>query len=93
MASKLWTIAAPVTLALLTSVAFAAEPEGQRDDGLWLGLDFLVPNTRATCLQGNGTILCTSSRLLPDPEACPPGESLIRMRRFGNLSHVCAPSE
>ena len=44
------------------------------------------------CLQGLGTINCSSIRLAPDPEDCPVGESLITVRRYGYLSHVCAPS-
>jgi hypothetical protein len=44
------------------------------------------------CLQGFGTIKCSSIRLAPDPEDCQAGESLITLRRFGYVSHVCAPS-
>ena len=92
MPSKLLIIAATGALALLASMAFAAELEEQQDEGPWLGLDFVVPNTHTTCLQGFGTIECTSTRMTPDPEDCPPGESLIKVRRFGYLSHVCAPA-
>ena len=86
--SKLFVIAPTVGLALLASVAFASEPEGQQD--AWLGPNIFVPGTHTTCLEGFGTIECTSVRLTPDPEDCPPGELLIAVRRFGNLSHVCA---
>ena len=44
------------------------------------------------CLQGFGTLECSSIRLAPDPEDCQVGESLITVRRYGYLSHVCAPS-
>jgi hypothetical protein len=91
MPSKLSTFAAAVALGMLTSLAFAAESENQQDGGPWLGFDFVVPDTHTTCLEGIGTIECTSTRLNPDPEDCPPGESLIKIRRFGILSRVCAP--
>jgi hypothetical protein len=90
MPSKLFIIASTVALALLASVAFASESEVQQDEWPGLGLDFVVPDTHTTCLQGFGTIECSSTRLTPDPEDCPPGERLIAVRRFGNLSHVCA---
>jgi hypothetical protein len=93
MPSKLLIIAAPVALALLASVAFGAELEDRQDEAPWLGFDFVVPNTHTTCLQGFGTIECRSVRLTPDPEDCPAGESLIGIRRFGSLSHVCTPSK
>jgi hypothetical protein len=93
MPSKLSIIAAPVALALLASVAFGAESEDQQDEAPWLGFDFVVPNTHTTCLRGFGTIECTSVGLTPDPEDCLAGESLIKIRRFGNLSHVCVPRE
>ena len=93
MPSKLLIIAATLALALLAPVAFAAELEDQQGEWPALTLDFVVPGTHTTCLQGFGTIECTSIRTTPDPEDCPPGESLIAVRRFGNLSHVCAPSK
>ena len=34
------------------------------------------------CLQGFGTIKCSSIRLAPDPEDCEFGESLITVMRF-----------
>jgi len=43
-----------------------------------------------TCLQGFGAIECRSSHIAPDPEDCPTGESLIKLRQFGYLRHVCA---
>jgi hypothetical protein len=92
-------IAAAIALAMLASLAFAAESDDQQDEGNqrdeapWLGFDFVVPDTHTTCLQGFGTIECTSARLTPDPEDCPPGESMIKIRRFGILSHVCASSK
>ena len=49
--------------------------------------------SRYICLQGFGTIKCSSIRLAPDPADCQIGESLITMRRFGYVSHVCAPSD
>ena len=91
MPSKLLTIAAAVALAMLASLAFAAEFEDRQDGGPWLGFDFVEPDTHTTCLEGLGTIECTSTRLTPDPEDCPPGESLIKIRRFGSVSRVCAP--
>jgi hypothetical protein len=89
MPSKLFTIAA--ALAMLTSLAIAAEPEDQQDGGSWLGFDFVVPDTHTVCLEGFGTLECTSTRLTPDPEDCSPGERLIKIRRFGSVSRVCAP--
>jgi hypothetical protein len=91
MASKLSIIVAPVALALLASAAFGADSETQQNEPL-LGPDFVVPDTRTTCLEGFGTIECTSIRLTPDPENCPAGESLIAVRGFGYLRHVCVPS-
>ena len=88
--SKLFIIAPTVALALLAPVAFASESEDLQDDWLRLGFDFVVPGTHTICLQGLGTTECTSRRLAPDPEDCPPGKVLIAVRRFGNLSHVCA---
>ena len=90
MPSKLFITASTVTFALLASVAFASESVDQQNEWLGLGPDFLVTGTHTNCLQGFGTIECTSIRLPPDPEDCPPGERLIAVRRFGNLSHVCA---
>jgi hypothetical protein len=53
--------------------------------------DSRMSRAHKTCTEGFGTIECTSTRLTPDPEDCPPGESLIKIMRFGNLSRVCAP--
>ena len=92
MPSKSLMIAAAAALAMLTSMAFAAESEDQQDGGPWLGFDFVVPDTHTTCLEGFGTIECTSTRLTPDPEDCLAGEILIKIRRFGHLSRVCAPA-
>ena len=89
--SKLFIIAPTVALALLAApAAFASEPEDQQDAWPHLGFDVVVPGTHTICLQGFGSIECTSVRLPPDPEDCPPGQVLIAVRRFGNLSHVCA---
>jgi len=93
MPSKLLIIVAPVTLVLLASVAFGADPKAPQDEASWPSLDFVVPNTRTTCLEGFGTIECTSIRLTPDPEDCPAGQSLIAMRGYGYLRHVCVPSK
>jgi hypothetical protein len=93
MPSKPLIIASAVALALLASAAFAAEQEDQQDGGPWLGFDFVVPDTHTICLEGLGTLECTSTRLNPDPVDCPAGESLIKVRRFGTVSRVCAPSE
>ena len=93
MPSRLFLVVAPVALVLLASVAFGAEPEAQQGEASWLGLDFVVPNTRTTCLEGFGTIECTSMRLTPDPEDCPAGQSLVAVRGFGHLRHVCVPSK
>jgi hypothetical protein len=93
MPSKLSIVVAPVALVLLASVAFGAEPEAQQDEASWPGLDFVVPNTRTTCLEGFGTIECKSIRLIPDPEDCPAGQSLIAMRGYGHLRHVCVPGQ
>ena len=92
MPSKFLMIATAAALAMLTSMAFAAESKDQQGEGPWLGFDFVVPDTHTNCIEGYGTIECTSTRLTPDPEDCPPGERLIKIRRFGNLSHVCAPN-
>ena len=96
MSLKLLMIAASVVLALLASVTFAEEGEAP-------GLGpFVVPPTeniqvippevgsQYICLQGYGTIECKSDHLAPDPEDCPPGQSLISVRGFGYLRHVCA---
>jgi hypothetical protein len=88
MASRLFITAS--ILGLLASAAFASESEVQQDEGSGLSLDFVVPGTQTVCLKGFGTIECTSTRLTREPEDCPPGEILIALRRFGNLSHVCA---
>jgi hypothetical protein len=88
--SKLFIIAHIVALALLAPVAFASESEDQREVWPGPGFDGVVPGTHTICLEGFGTIECTSVRLPPDPEDCPPGQVLIAVRRFGNLSHVCA---
>jgi hypothetical protein len=88
--SKPFIIAPTVAFALLASVAFASESEDQTDAWPGPGFGIVVPGTHTICLQGFGTIECTSVRLTPDPEDCPPGEVLIAVRRFGNLSHVCA---
>ena len=102
MPSKLLIIAAPVALALLASVAFAEQGEAPG-----LGPFVLPPSdineniqvippevgSQYICLQGFGTIKCSSIRLAPDPEDCLPGESLIKVRGFGYLSHVCVPSK
>ena len=101
MPSKLLMIAAPVAFALLASVAFAEQGEAPG-----LGPFVLPPSdineniqvippevgSKYICLQGFGTIECSSIRLAPDPEDCQVGESLITVRRYGYLSHVCAPS-
>ena len=88
MPSKLLIIAAPIALALLASVAFGAELEDKLGEGT-------PPQVgdHTTCLLGFGTIECRSIPLAPDPEDCPPGESLIKVRGFGYLSHVCVPSK
>ena len=83
MPSKFLMIAATQALAMLTSMAFAAESKVQQDGGPWLGFDFVYSDTHTTCLEGFGTIECTSTRLTPDPEDCPAGERLIRIWRFG----------
>jgi hypothetical protein len=92
MPSKLLIIAAPVAFALLASVAFGAESEDTQGEGPGLGIPPQV-GAHTTCLLGFGTIECRYIPLAPDPEDCPPGESLIKMRGFGHLSHVCVSSK
>jgi hypothetical protein len=100
MPSKLLIIATPVALVLFASVAFAEQGEAPGLGPFVLPSDIyenvqVIPpeaGSKYICLQGFGTTECTSIRLTPDPKDCPPGESLIAVRRFGNLSHVCAPS-
>jgi len=105
MPSKLLIIAAPVALALLASVAFAEQGEAPEQEEAPGQGPFVLPpsgneNTQVIppevgskyiCLQGSGTIECTSIRLAPNPEDCPVGKRLITVMRFGYLSHVCAP--
>lgn len=45
------------------------------------------------CTEGYGTTECTVRQLPPDPSACTDGLTLISMRKFGVLTHVCAPKE
>ena len=96
MSFKLLIIAAPVGLALLASVAFAEQGEapvlGPFD--INENIQVIPPEvgSQYICLQGFGTIKCSSIRLAPDLEDCPVGESLITVMRFGYRSHVCAPS-
>ena len=98
MPSKLFIIAAPAALALLAPVAFAEQGEAPELGPFALPIyeDFqVIPpevGSKYICLQGFGTIECNSIRLAPDPEDCQVGESLITMRRFGYVSHVCVPS-
>jgi hypothetical protein len=86
-------IVATIAPALLAPVAFAAESGDQQDEWPMLGLDFVAPRTHTICLEGFGTLDCRSTRLTPDPEDCVAGESLITVRRFGSVSHVCVPSK
>ena len=53
---------------------------------------FMLPqaDVDTICLQGFGSIACRSTHIAPDPEDCPPGEILIKLRQFGYLRHVCA---
>jgi hypothetical protein len=90
MPSNVLIIVSTVGLALLASAAFAVEPEVQQEDWPGHGLEYVVPDTHTICLQGSGSIECTSTRLTPDPEDCPPGEGLIAVWRYGKLRHVCA---
>ena len=100
MPSKLLIIAAPLALALLASVAFAEEGEAPElglfdlpPSGINENIQVIPPEvgSKYICLQGLGTVTCSSIRLAPDPEDCPVGESLIKIRRFGSVSRVCAP--
>ena len=98
MPSKLLIIAATVALALLASVAFAEQGEAPGLSPFVLPPSDIIQaippevGSQYICLQGFGTIKCSSIRLAPDPEDCKIGESLITVRRFGYVSHVCAPS-
>jgi len=105
MRSMLLIIAAPVALALLASVAFAEQgeapglgpfvlPPSDINENIQVIPPQVIPpevGSQYICLQGFGTIKCSSIRLAPDPEDCQAGESLITVMRFGYLSHVCAP--
>jgi hypothetical protein len=107
MPYKPLTIATGAALALLTSMVFGANAEDQRDGlspdfiqsyhGPLSDINVVVippqVDAHTTCLQGFGTIECKSLRVDPDPEDCPAGKSLIKMRAFGYLRHVCAPSK
>jgi hypothetical protein len=93
MPSNLLVIAATASLALLVPAAFASESDSPLSD--INGIVVLQPQVDAhtICLRGFSTIECRSFRVFPDLEDCPAGESLIAVRTFGYLRHVCVPAK
>lgn len=94
MPSNLLIIAVTVSLALLVPVALASESDSPLSD-INDNIVVLQPrvDTHTTCLRGFSTIECRSFRVSPDLEDCPAGESLIAVRAFGHVRHVCVPAK
>jgi hypothetical protein len=94
MPSNLLVIAATASLAFLVPAAFATESDSPLSD-INDSIVVLQPQVDAhtICLRGFSTIECRSFRVFPDLEDCPAGESLIAVRAFGYLRHVCVPAK
>lgn len=78
-----WGFIYGIILTVLAYLVFVAIPASAAE------LTVKHGDSVTRCLQGDGTTECVTRELPPDPSACTDGLTLVSLRKYGVLTHVC----